>query len=332
MHFFAPVEVPASQFVVPTELLAMPALDEADKAWHAKWLEACEELGDREYRWPWAMDAQRTKRRTAYGGWPHPLDSQYFGAPESAVERLPTHAQRAVELTREIHALLHEWGVDTHDVKGGFPLTAAQRRQLLGELSQLSTLGNTREGTRRMELYETECVGYAAYKTGALDFLVDIIHWDVDKFGDVVGEASLCIAYICCEDTIQCAAVHFGAIDALTALVMDEDNLGFSSLLRARVTDGFSSLTNRLEGMQIAMERRNTLLPRFVEVVEQFVTNIQSVVEAAHERGQVPEIDPHRSIYTTVEAPVELRTIGSTEMRAPWRSPQWPSCSERAIP
>ena len=43
--------------------------------------------------------------------------------------------------------------------------------------------------------------------------------------------------------------------DALTALVMDEDNLGFSSLLRARVTDGFSSLTNRLEGMQIAMER-----------------------------------------------------------------------------
>ena len=68
------------------------------------------------------------------------------------------------------------------------------------------------------------------------------------------------------------------------------------------MTDGFSSLTNRLEGMQIAMERRNTLLPRFVEVVEQFVTNIQSVVEAAHERGQVPEIDPHRSIYATVEA------------------------------
>lgn len=280
----------------------MPGLDEADKAWHAKWLEACEELGGREYRWPWAMDAQRTKRRTAYGGWPHPLDSQYFGAPESAVERLPTHAKRAVELTRKIHALLHEWGVDTHDVKGGFPLTAAQRRQLLGELSQLSTLGNTREGTRRMELYETECVGYAAYKTGALDFLVDIIHWDVDKFGDVVGEASLCIAYICCEDTVQCAAIHFGAIDALTALVMDEDNLGFSSLLRARVTDGFSSLTNRLEGMQIAMERSNKLLPRLVEVVEQFVTNIQSVVQAAHERGQVPEIDPHRSIYTTVEA------------------------------
>jgi hypothetical protein len=278
----------------------MAALGETDKAWHAKWLEGCKDFGERKYRWPWASREQRDKRQTAYAGWPHPLDSKYFGAPEAVVERLPTLGQRAVELTQGIHALLHEWGVDTHDAEGGIPLTAAQRRRLLVELAQLSTLGNTREGTRRMELYESESVGYAAYKTGALDFLVDLIRWDIKNFGDVVGEASHCIAYICCEDTVQCAAINLGAMDVLTTVVMDVDNLGLSSLVRAKVTDAFSSLMNRREGMRIAMDR--DALPRLVQIVDRFVPHMQSVVNAARERGQVPEIDPHRSLYTTVEA------------------------------
>ena len=183
----------------------MPALDEADKAWHAKWLEACKELGEREYRWPGAMDAQRTKRRTAYGGWPHPLDSQYFGAPESAVERLPTHAQRAVELTREIHALLHEWGVDTHDVKGGFP--SLRRR---GGSYSVSSRSSPRSGTPARARVAWSCTRQSASDTPRIK-PARWIFWSILSTGTSINSAMSSERQarhrvLCCEDTIQCAA------------------------------------------------------------------------------------------------------------------------------